>query len=480
MINRRKFLSTTTSAGAVTFAGGAGLLSVLGNTAANAATTDGYKAIVCLFFLGGQDCHDVILPYDQPSYDKYAGFRSGILTDYAGHPGGSSRSRENILEINPLNASAFGSRRFALPATLSPIKQLFDTGKAAIIGNVGPLIEPLNAEELRSEQKVSPKRLFSHNDQQSTWMASAPEGEIKGWGGKMADAILASNPSQEEIFTAISTSGNSVFLSGDQAKSYVLDTAGPQQVEGLKNADSNLLLSASGNSTAVRLLEEHYRDIGANRSNLFEKDLAKITDSAFSANEKFSQALSGALPFSTAFPANSVGQQLRAVAEAINLRGSLNMSRQVFFVGMGGFDTHDNQAASLTKLQTSYAEAVASFYDATVEMGIENDVTLFTAADFGRALLENGNGTDHGWGGHHFVVGGSVKGNTIYGDIPPHDLGHDYDAGNGRLIPQYSVEQYAATLGKWLGLSESELLAALPALANFSEKDLGFMASSVT
>ena len=475
MMNRRKFLTTTSSAGAVSFAGGAGLLSLLGNANAHAAATDGYKAIVCLFFLGGQDCHDVVLPYDQPSYDKYAGYRSGILTDYAGQPGGSSRSRENILELNPLNAANFGSRKFALPSTLAPLKDLFDAGNAAIVGNVGPLIEPLNATELRNEEKVSPKRLFSHNDQQSTWMASAPEGEIKGWGGKMADSILASNPSQEEIFTAISTAGNSVFLSGDKAKSYVLDTAGPQQVEGLKNSNSNLLLSASGNSEAVRLLEEHYRDIGATRSNLFERDLTRITDSAFSANEKFSQALSGSMPFSTAFPGNSVGQQLRAVAEAINLRGSLNMSRQVFFVGMGGFDTHDNQAASLTGLQTSYAQAVASFYEATVEMGIENDVTLFTAADFGRALLENGNGTDHGWGGHHFVVGGSVKGNTIYGDIPPHDLGHDFDAGNGRLIPQLSVEQYAGTLGKWLGLSESELVAALPALANYAEKDLGFM-----
>jgi len=478
MINRRKFLSTTSAAGAVSFAGGAGLLSLLGNSAAHAASTDGYKAIVCLFFLGGQDCHDVVLPYDQASYDEYAGYRSGILTDYAGQPGGSSRARNNILEINPTNSADFGSRKFALPTTLSPLKDLFDSGNAAIIGNVGPLIEPLNADELRTEQKVSPKRLFSHNDQQSTWMASAPEGEIKGWGGKMADAILASNPTQEEIFTAISTAGNSVFLSGDKAKSYVLDTAGPQQVEGLKNANSNLLLTASQNSDAVRLLEEHYRDIGASRSNLFERDLATITDSAFSANEKFSQALSSAQPFSTAFPANNVGQQLRAVAEAINLRSTLNVGRQVFFVGMGGFDTHNNQAASLGGLQTAYAQAVASFYEATVEMGIQNDVTLFTAADFGRALIENGRGTDHGWGGHHFVVGGDVIGNKIYGNIPPHTLGHDYDAGNGRLIPQLSVEQYAGTLGKWLGLNDSELVSALPALANYAQKDLGFMASS--
>ena len=182
MMNRRKFLSTTSAAGGVSFAGGAGLLSLLGNSAAHASSTDGYKAIVCLFFLGGQDCHDTILPYDQPSYDEYAGYRTGILADYAEMPGNSSRARENILEINPVNSADYGSRKFALPTTLSPLKALFDSGNAAIIGNVGPLIEPLNADELTSQRKVIPKQLYSHNDQQSTWMASAPEGEIRGWG----------------------------------------------------------------------------------------------------------------------------------------------------------------------------------------------------------------------------------------------------------------------------------------------------------
>lgn len=479
-MNRRKFLSHSAAAGSLSFAGGAGLLSLLGNKTAHAAETSGYKAIVCLFFLGGQDCHDTVLPYDQASYDKYIQYRTGILSDYAAQPGGSTRSRERLLGLNPTNAGAFGGRSFALPETLSPIKDLFDSGNAAIVGNVGPLIEPINAEERRRDLKPSPKLLFSHNDQQSTWMSSSPEGVIKGWGGKMADTFLDAIPNQEEIFTAISTAGNSVFLSGDRAKSYVLNTAGPQQVSGLNNNNNFLFKSIKDNTAAAELLEAHFRDIGTTRSNLFEKDIADITDNAFFANETYRQAVGVTPEVQTVFPATKVGLQLRAVAQAISLRGNLNMGRQVFYVGMGGFDTHNDQATSLTGLQSSYAEAVAAFYAATVEMGIANDVTLFTAADFGRALIENGNGTDHGWGGHHFVVGGAVNGNTIYGDIPPHDLGHEYDAGNGRLIPQFSVEQYAATLGKWLGLSDSELLAALPALANFSQKDLGFMASSAT
>ena len=477
-MDRRKFLSSTSALGALSFAGGAGVLNALGNATAHAAETNGYKAIVCLFFFGGQDCHDTVLPYDQASYDRYAAHRRGILAEYAAIPGGSTRARDRLLEIKPTNGARFGARKFALPETLSPLKDLFDAGNAAIIGNVGPLIQPITAQEVASEAKPKPKLLFSHNDQQSTWMASAPEGEIQGWGGKMADAILASNPSQQDIFTAISTSGNSLFLSGDKAKSYVLSTSGPQQVTGLKNYQNYLLQSAQDNPEAIKLLEEHYRDVGVTRESLLEKDIAGVTDNAFFANETFAEALDAASGIKTSFPKSEVGQQLRAVAEAINVRGSLNMARQVFFVGMGGFDTHDNQAESLSSLQPSYAEAVAAFYKATVEMGIENDVTLFTAADFGRALIENGNGTDHGWGGHHFVVGGSVKGNKIYGDIPPHDLGHAYDAGNGRLVPQYAVEQYAGTLGKWLGLSADEISVALPALANFQEKDLGFMETS--
>ena len=156
----------------------------------------------------------------------------------------------------------------------------------------------------------------------------------------------------------------------------------------------------------------------------------------------------------------------------------MGADRQVFFAGLGGFDTHDNQARDLSRQQSQYAQAIAAFYQATTEMGAQNDVTLFTASDFGRSLVENGDGTDHGWGSHHFIVGGAVNGNKIYGDIPKYELGHAQDAGSGRLIPQTSVEQYAATLGKWFGLSNGELNTALPVLLNFTQKDLGFMNGS--
>jgi len=476
MMSRRKFLSTT-AAGALSFAGTTSMLSLLANSKAYAADVSGYKAIVCLFFFGGQDGHDTILPFDQASYDLYASHRSGLLSDYEALEGGSSRTLDRLRELSPTNAADFGSRKFALPEALDPIKTLFDSGNAAIIANVGPLIEPIDSTDFEEGLKPQPKRLFSHNDQQSTWMSSAPEGEIQGWGGKLADAAQMSGANLEDLFTGISTFGNTVFLSGQNTQQYILNIQGPPEVNGLKNFDSGLLVSQSENARAVQLLEEQYRDIGALRSNLFERDMAFIIDRSFAANEVFSSALETAPGLSTSFPNSFVGQQLRSVAEAINIRGTLGMGRQVFFVGMGGFDTHDNQAADLTGLQGQYAQAIASFYQATIDMGVQNDVTLFTASDFGRSLVENGDGTDHGWGSHHFIVGGAVNGNHIYGDIPPYDTGHAFDSGNGRLIPNVSVEQYAATLGKWFGLTDAELLAALPALANFTERDLGFMGS---
>jgi len=474
-LDRRKFLAGSTAAGALSFTSGAGILTALGNSKAFAADVSGYKAIVCVFFFGGQDGHDTVLPYDQENYDSYVSYRTGILAEYAAQAGGSSRDRDRLLQLVPDNAANFPGREFALPEALEPLKTLFDAGEAAIIGNVGPLVEPINAADFEEGIKARPKQLFSHNDQQSTWMSSAPEGEIFGWGGKFADVVLDFDAAQDPIFTAISTFGNTVFLAGDQVQQFNLGADGPQQVNGLENFDMGLLLAAADSPTAVNLLKDHYRNLGIPLDNLFEQDVAAENDRAFTSNEQFSDALDDAQALQTTFPQSQLGTQLKTIAETINIRGAFNMSRQVFFVGMGGFDTHDNQANDLTGLHTAYANAIAAFYQATTEMGLENDVTLFTASDFGRALVENGNGTDHGWGSHHFVVGGGVDGRKIFGDIPPYTVRHDQDSGNGRLIPTTSVEQYAATLGRWFGLTDGELMSALPALANFSVTDLGFM-----
>lgn len=474
MINRRSFIKSLSGAGALSFLGGTGILSAIGNSTAHAAEVSGYKAIVCLFFHGGQDNYDTVLPYDQASYDAYVSNRTEIMTAYAAQPDGSNRTLAQLLPLNPDNAANFGTRQFALPNELAPVKTLFDAGKAAILGNVGPLIQPMTRSEYISKSLPQPKKLFAHNTQQFTWKSNVPEGTTVGWGGRFADAAVVSGANQKESFTTITTAGNSVFLSGENVLQYAMNTNGPPRVNGLT---SNSVLLGTGRSSTLgrQLLEDNYRHIMSSNSNLLKRDISAISDRAFDLNDIFRTALDNAPNLQTQFPSSSAGRQLGAIANTINVRSALGAGRQVFFVAVGGFDSHSNQAVDLPNRQSQYADAIGAFYQATEEMGVENDVTLFTASDFGRALRENGDGTDHGWGGHHFIVGGAVNGNRIYGDIPPYTAEHDQDADNGRLIPQTSVEQYAATLGRWFGLTNAELATALPNLENFTVKDLGFM-----
>ena len=458
MQNRRDFMITS-----LALAGGSVLGGIPGYQAL-AADTSGYRALVCVFLFGGMDCHDTVLPYDTPSWNSYADIRASLLAAYAAQPGGSSRDRQALLPLEPASAS-FGSRQFALPPQLSGLHQLFEQGRAAVVGNVGPLTEPTNRQGYLGNMADLPARLFSHNDQQSTWMSFAPEGAPLGWGGRFGDAAVSAGANPEAIFTEISLTGNSVFLSGERVSPYQISPEGVPSIG---------LIDAVGDEFAA-LLQNHFRSQGANRSNLFERDFINLSRVSQDANALLGQALQGSAGVSTPFPASALGSQLRAVAQTMAVRDSLETSRQVFMVGLGGFDTHSEQAADLPALQQDIGDSIAAFYAATEELGIAEDVVTFTAADFGRTLIVNGDGTDHGWGGHHFVVGGAVKGGDIYGDIPVAALGHDQDAGNGRLIPQVAVEQFAAPMGRWFGLDEQQLNTALPGLARFPAGGLGFL-----
>ena len=460
---RRTFL---TGASALSAASLAGFGSSLASFQASAAQTSGYKAIVCLFFLGGMDGHDTVLPYDQVSYDRYAEIRASLMGLYDNLPGGSTRARDRLLPLTPANAANFGSRQFALPEELSGIKGLFDSGDAAIIGNVGPLIQPLNRQQFLAETAPQPKRLFSHNDQQSTWMSSQPEGAQFGWGGRFADAVLAAgaNAGNKE-FSTITSLGNELFLTGADALPYQVGLDGAPEIDAL-----NFFAGDDGAGTQTEIyqkLRDHFEAMDFNSTNLIDRDVANAMRTALTTNEAFNQAFESIQPFNTSFPGNFLGQQLQAVANTIAIRDALLVNRQVFFVAIGGFDTHSNQANDLPGLQSEIDGGVVAFYQAMQELGLGSDVTLFTASDFGRTLAINGDGTDHGWGSHHFVIGNAVQGGQIYGDIPPYDFDHDQDAGSGRLIPTMSVEQFAAPLGRWFGLDDAEIAAALPNLANF-------------
>lgn len=465
-MKRRDFLKGLCASSMATATYGSFANALMGFNAAQAAGMNDYKALVCVFFAGGLDNHDIILPYDVPSYDQYASLRSSLISAH-----GTNRQRANLLPITPDNAADYNGRQFALPPEMSMLKSLFDQGIAAVVPNVGPLIQPTNRQQFIDGSVPLPVRLFSHNDQQATWQASAPEGAQNGWGGLFADALLNNN--QNANFSAINSGGNGLYLTGETVKPYQISVSGSAQINLLE--DMRLELGNPETDQQFNLLRDHFRQLGFSDNHLMARDMANAYQNSYDANLQYNNALTGATPITTVFPESPLGTQLQAVARTIAARSTLGVNRQVFFVQIGGFDTHANQAIDLPALELQIDAAISAFYQATVEMNLANQVTLFTGSDFGRTLTVNEDGTDHGWGAHHFVIGGAVNGRKIYGQVPPSILDHDYDSGNGRLIPQISIEQYAQPLGQWFGLSANQINAALPNLSNFNAAALDFM-----
>jgi uncharacterized protein (DUF1501 family) len=312
-----------------------------------------------------------------------------------------------------------------------------------------------------------PPKLFSHNDQQSVWQAHRPVGEGAkiGWGGRIGDLLESQNANT--LFTCISAGGNSVFLSGANALQYQVGSSGPSAITSI----SGTIYGSQGAtaSTAYRSL------ITGTSQNLFENELGVVTNRSIAAN----QQLSGALPPASTLPGipanNSLASQLSVVARIIAARTTLGSSRQVFLVSIGGFDSHDILLVQHAQQLALVNAAVGAFYSWLVQLGVENDVTLFTASDFGRTLTSNGDGSDHGWGSHHFVLGGSVTGREVYGTFSPTVFGSGVDIGQGNLLPGISVDQYAANFARWLGVSSTDLPLVLPNIVNFAALNPGFL-----
>ncbi|MGZ8261213.1 MAG: DUF1501 domain-containing protein, partial [Caldimonas sp.] len=360
---------------------------------------------------------------------------------------------------------SLAGRQYALAPELAPLLAHFDAGKLGVMLNVGPLVQPTTKTQYTNASVPLPPKLFSHNDQQSVWQSSAPEGAASGWGGRMGDLFVAGNGNA--TFTCVNVSGNAVFLSGASAVQYQVSTAGPVAFSGIAAP----LFGSAACSTALQSL------VTAPRTHLFENEYSRVAKRSIDAGAVLTAALAGAPPLATAFPTpNALADQLKLVARMISTAATTNTKRQVFFVSIGGFDTHDGLAAIHPGLLTTVAGAMNSFYQATVELGVADRVTAFTASDFGRTLTAD-DGSDHGWGSMHFMLGGAVHGGRFYGTPPVVDNGGPDDVGQGRLLPSTGVDQYAATLGKWFGISDTELLTVLPNLANYNvgQRNLGFV-----
>ena len=457
--SRREFLKR---ASAMSLAGAATPfainLAALGEAAAANAT--GYKALVCVFLYGGNDYANTVVPYDAASHALYNAQRPAIATPRA--------SLSSTL-LSPTAALA-GGRQYAVAPQLAPLVPIFDAGQMAVMLNIGTLVEPTSKTAYLNKSVRLPPRLFSHNDQQSVWQSSAAEGAITGWGGRMGDLFAAGNGNA--TFTCVSVTGNAVYLSGDSAVQYQVTSNGSVPLSGLNV--KNPLFGSQACSDALREL------VTASRTpprHIYEAEHARIMRRSIDADVQLTAALGGIGPIAPPFPANNgLGAQLAMVARMIKARASTGAKRQVFFVSLGGFDTHDGLVDVHPGLLGQVGPAMAAFHAATLELGVANEVTTFTASDFGRTLTSDGDGSDHGWGSMHFVMGGAVKGKAFVGNAPAIANNGPDDVGQGRLLPSVSVDQLAGTLGSWFGVSDSEMTTVLPNLGNYTVRNLGFMA----
>jgi uncharacterized protein (DUF1501 family) len=399
------------------------------------------------------------VPYDAGNYALYQGMRPSFAYARA-----SLDSTVLVPTADPKDTAGF-AHQYALAPELAPLLPLFNGGQLGVMLNVGTLVQPTTKLQYTNKSAPLPPKLFSHNDQQSVWQSSSPEGATSGWGGRMGDLFQAGNANT--TFTCVNVSGNAVFLSGKTAVQYQVSTSGSVQLAGLKSP----LFGSAACTEALRTL------VSQPRSHLLENEYNRVTKRSIDANAVLTGALASAPALATPFPAgNSLADQLKMVARMISSASAVGAKRQVFFVSLGGFDNHDQMATVHPALMSTLAAAMSAFYAATAELGVADKVTTFTASDFGRTLSGNNDGSDHGWGSMHFMMGGAVNGKRYYGTAPVVANGGPDDVGQGRLLPSTSVDQFAATMGKWLGVSDSDLLMLLPNLANYnaSTRNLGF------
>jgi uncharacterized protein (DUF1501 family) len=420
--------------------------------AARAAGED-YRALVCLFMFGGNDGNNTVIPTSASEYQQYATGRTGVLA----LPQGA---------LLPLNVANTPGRSFALHPSMTGLQGLFNQGKAAILANAGPLLAPTTRSDFQARRVPIPPDLYSHSDQQAQWQSSISDGAPRsGWGGRLADLMKGANATGESS-TLISVSGNNLFEVGTTLSSFKVSPGNHFGFDFYQGASSTDPLSKA--ITTV---------IAAPGADLLEGAWNDVIGRALENQRVLSSALAAAPPFATAFPNSGIGGQLQMIARLVSARQALGLKRQVFFASLGGFDTHgEGQLGDQAQLLGEVSAALTALYNATVELNCADLVTSFTASDFSRTFPSNGRGSDHAWGNHHFVVGGAVRGGSMYGTFPTLVRGGPDDTGSGGLwIPSVSVDQYSATLASWFGVASAEMGVIFPNLARFPAANLGFM-----
>ncbi len=427
------------------------MLGMLGGglaSAAQAATGD-YKALVCVFLYGGNDGYNVLVPTDSARYQTYKTTRSSLALPTSG-----------LLQLSNA-AQGSSSLSYGVPTTMPGLQSLYSRGRLAFVANVGTLVAPTTKADFQAKRNLPPQ-LFSHNDQQGCWMATQSDAAQRtGWAGRLSE-LMGSVNANRELSMNVSIGSSNYWQTGPQSMPYVLGQNGVVQFKATldgrasqRSAVFNQMLAQAQTPTAFYT--------------------ADVTARSMSLGAEVGQALSQVPAFSTTYPSSTLSSQLQLVAKMIAARSSLSMSRQVFFVSLGGFDTHDGQSGAQPGLLSQVSQAMSAFDANMEELGLGQQVTTFTASDFGRSLTSNGDGSDHGWGNVQWVSGGAVAGGRVYGSFPNQAVGSSDDAGGGRMIPTTSVEQYGATLLRWFGAAEDDIHTVFPNLDRFASSDLGFV-----
>ncbi len=448
--SRRKFLSV--SCRSLASIGTAGLFSRFGMMNAMAQNGSNYRALVCVFLIGGNDGNNTIVPIVTAagqSYQNYLNVRQGLAL-----------AQGSLLPI----PAQKGASTYGLHPRLVEIQQLYLQKKAAIVANVGILVKPTSRATYMAQSVPAPQNLFSHSDQQDQWQTAYTNSfSPTGWAGRAADAVQSMN-APSTFPSVVSVTGSSLFCQGQSTNPTTVTPGVP------------LGLSGFGYGTQAKLL-------GLQQVLSFDNGLAlvqasnAITNRGINDANTLNAALSSASPMVTQFPSTSIGQQFQQVAKIIQVRSALGMSRQIFFCSLNGFDTHSDQLATQDSLLSQLSPAIAAFYAATLELGVDQQVTTFTESEFARTCQpSSGGGSDHGWGGHHLVIGGAVAGGDMYGQFPTIALNGPDDANSrGVWVPTTALDQYGATLASWFGVGAAGLPSVFPNLANFGVQNLGFL-----
>jgi uncharacterized protein (DUF1501 family) len=444
--NRRSFIKYASLAAAGNAAG----LRPFGLMNSLAQTTPDYKALVCVFLFGGNDANNMLIQFDTAGYANYSTIRGPLAIPQA--------------QLLQLGGSA---TKFALNPNLPDVQTMFNNKNAALVTNVGTLMQPTTRAQYLAGSLV-PTNLFSHTDQQNEWQnAAQSSATATGWAGRIADVISGQYNTGAQIPMITSVAGDTLFCNGATSTPV---SVSPGNVGGASCSEGTTECAAQ-QETAQALLSF------SSGLSLITADNS-ITTNAYAYAKTLSDAVQSVSPLQTVFPANnSLAAQLKQIAQIIQVRAALGVSRQIFFASVGNFDTHSDQLPLQGALLASVSPALAAFYASTQELGVQNNVTTFTMSDFSRTFQPNSNtGSDHAWGSHHIVMGGAVKGGQMYGTFPNLTLNGPDDSGsNGRWVPSTASVQYAATLAQWFGVSVAQLPSVFPNIGAFATNNLGFV-----